>query len=220
MFSKQRLELPKVAPAFVSPVRSESHQAHGAFTPTSSAFPSLRHIADSTAGTSLFSTFPGLRRRRRPAQLVWRIDYEPLSQSDVSASTPSSPTSLFSAPAIIIPSISRTTPFTPSGETSPTTSFSTLSYDHDDRPKPSPATITLKDVDVLVRLEKSSKFCKRRAQCSGCGKVGADYPRCNKCGDMWCSRDCRLHGPGGDGKRHICGPSRTSSPDLKDCSRI
>lgn len=53
---------------------------------------------------------------------------------------------------------------------------------------------------VLAQLERDSKFCKARARCSTCKKPGSDYPRCAKCGEMWCSRDCRLVG----GKRHIC----------------
>jgi hypothetical protein len=57
---------------------------------------------------------------------------------------------------------------------------------------------------ILAACEKMSRVSSR-AVCSTCMKPGYDYPRCAKCGDMWCSRACRLR----DGvKRHIC--SRTN----------
>ena len=57
---------------------------------------------------------------------------------------------------------------------------------------------------TLAQLEKKSKFCKQKLYCSTCRKAGTDFPRCAKCGEMWCSRSCRLVG----GKRHVCN-SRT-----------
>lgn len=53
---------------------------------------------------------------------------------------------------------------------------------------------------ILSKLEKSSRFCTQTVSCSTCGKPGQDYPRCSKCGELWCSRSCRLVG----GKRHVC----------------
>ncbi|KAF9241183.1 hypothetical protein BU15DRAFT_87392 [Melanogaster broomeanus] len=52
---------------------------------------------------------------------------------------------------------------------------------------------------VLEAVEKSSKL-SYRTTCSTCLKSGRDFPRCPRCNDMWCSRECRLQG----GKRHVC----------------
>lgn len=53
---------------------------------------------------------------------------------------------------------------------------------------------------VLARLERDSKFFKAKVRCSTCGKTGAGFPMCGRCGEMWCSRECRV----GNGKRHVC----------------
>jgi len=52
---------------------------------------------------------------------------------------------------------------------------------------------------ILEAVESASKLSSRTA-CSPCLKSGFDYPRCPRCKDMWCSRECRLQG----GKRHVC----------------
>ncbi|TFK91108.1 hypothetical protein K466DRAFT_515938 [Polyporus arcularius HHB13444] len=54
---------------------------------------------------------------------------------------------------------------------------------------------------VLEDLERSSMFRVRTA-CATCGIRGSNFPTCPKCGEMWCSRVCRLQKS--DGKRHIC----------------
>ncbi|KIM56769.1 hypothetical protein SCLCIDRAFT_1220035 [Scleroderma citrinum Foug A] len=68
---------------------------------------------------------------------------------------------------------------------------------------PSPSVENLNLHPVLEALEKKSRL-SCRSQCSTCLKIGRDYPRCGRCAQMWCSRECRLQG----GKKHIC-PSRT-----------
>ncbi|KAI0372144.1 hypothetical protein BV20DRAFT_98943 [Pilatotrama ljubarskyi] len=57
---------------------------------------------------------------------------------------------------------------------------------------------------VLESLERSSMFCVQTA-CATCGKHGSNFPCCPRCGEMWCSRSCRLQR--GNGKRHICSKS-------------
>ncbi|KAH7885273.1 hypothetical protein F5I97DRAFT_1353987 [Phlebopus sp. FC_14] len=56
---------------------------------------------------------------------------------------------------------------------------------------------------VLEAVERGSKL-SYRTMCSTCMKVGRDFPRCGRCGEMWCSRECRLQG----GKKHVCAPRR------------
>jgi len=196
----------KTSPSPAIPVilkaETQTLKAYGAFTPTSSAFPSLKYFADSTLSTSILPSLTGItRRRRKPSQLVWRIDYEPISDSSThSSSEGSSPVSsihpLHTPPSI--PSISRTTSY--SAAPSPATLFSTTLFD-----EPTPKVSLHK---ALATLEKKSKFCTRSVRCATCGKAGSDYPRCGKCGEVWCSRPCRING----GNKHVC--TRTSIPTV------
>ncbi|KAI6015572.1 hypothetical protein BKA83DRAFT_2082597 [Pisolithus microcarpus] len=62
----------------------------------------------------------------------------------------------------------------------------------DESPRKPPAEIH-KLHPVLEGLERKSRVsCS--SQCSTCLKSGRDFPRCGRCGQMWCSRDCRLQG--------------------------
>ncbi|KAI0917165.1 hypothetical protein AcV5_007711 [Taiwanofungus camphoratus] len=54
---------------------------------------------------------------------------------------------------------------------------------------------------TLVDLEYASRF-RVHAVCVTCSKTGANFPSCARCGEMWCSRDCRLKG--NSGSRHAC----------------
>ncbi|KAG0693182.1 hypothetical protein DFH29DRAFT_414012 [Suillus ampliporus] len=52
---------------------------------------------------------------------------------------------------------------------------------------------------ILEAVESASKLSCRTV-CVTCLKTGRDFPHCPRCGDMWCSRECRMQG----GKRHVC----------------
>ncbi|EIW80975.1 hypothetical protein CONPUDRAFT_137097 [Coniophora puteana RWD-64-598 SS2] len=52
---------------------------------------------------------------------------------------------------------------------------------------------------ILEAVEGASQFSSQTV-CVACGKHGRDFPRCPRCGDLWCSRQCRMQG----GKRHVC----------------
>ena len=54
---------------------------------------------------------------------------------------------------------------------------------------------------VLENLEQTSLFRVVTA-CATCGKRGSNFPCCPRCGEMWCSRVCRLQK--GNGKKHVC----------------
>ncbi|KZT12045.1 uncharacterized protein LAESUDRAFT_164293 [Laetiporus sulphureus 93-53] len=54
---------------------------------------------------------------------------------------------------------------------------------------------------TLTDLEHASRF-RVQAVCVICKKNGANFPSCPRCGEMWCSRDCRLKG--NNGARHTC----------------
>ena len=57
---------------------------------------------------------------------------------------------------------------------------------------------------VLKALERGSRL-SCRTTCSTCRKAGTNFPRCPRCGEMWCSRPCRLRG----GRKHVCAISTT-----------
>ena len=62
---------------------------------------------------------------------------------------------------------------------------------------------------VLQAAERASKLLKSTVQCSTCGDRGKDFPRCGKCGEAWCSRQCRLKGLSSGGtKKHVCRPEK------------
>lgn len=54
---------------------------------------------------------------------------------------------------------------------------------------------------ILEALEDASKFRVRTA-CAHCRRAGSNFPCCPRCGEMWCSRECRIQATGG--KRHVC----------------
>jgi len=100
--------------------------------------------------------------------------------------------SIQSSPKHKVPYITRTLPPSPVQVCPPssTSSFSMTSHHVQSNLTP-----------ILAQLEKKSKLCRQKMHCSTCRKTGADFPRCGKCGESWCSRSCRLV----EGKRHVCG---------------
>lgn len=59
---------------------------------------------------------------------------------------------------------------------------------------------------ALAAVERSSRLLKANVACAVCGDTGKDFPRCGRCGEAWCSRDCRLVSLAGK-KRHVCATS-------------
>lgn len=181
------LGFPKSSSGTSTPLESEV--AHGSFTPTSAAFPCLTNLI--TSNYPAF-TLGGYSRRRRLSLFDWS-ERNSETGSDTS-SVPASPTSSFrSSCASSIPGITRTSSYDTHSSTSSTLSLLDEPL-HRIRAKSSEMN------PILSELERKSKLCKLIASCATCGKHGSDYPRCGKCGEMWCSRPCRLRG----GKKHIC----------------
>ncbi|KAF9483437.1 hypothetical protein BDN70DRAFT_990310 [Pholiota conissans] len=161
------------------------HEAYGSFIPARSATSTLQDFA-SYVSPPITRT---MKRRRRVTfddkcshTSSWRDD------NDSSSSTSST-----------VPYITRTPYSSLFSPPSPASTSSSLSPPLS--PLPSP---TEELHPILATLEKKSRFCTQRVQCSTCRKEGSDFPRCPKCGDMWCSRPCRLV----NGKRHTCSSSR------------
>ena len=64
----------------------------------------------------------------------------------------------------------------------------------------------LKIDPLLAALEAASRV-NVKSRCAICGKAGVNFPKCQKCGMTFCSRDCRVASGGDEGLRlgkHIC----------------
>ena len=158
--------------------RGSELNVYGSFRPIHSASSSLKLFTRSSSAT--FS-----RPALKPLQLTWTHDSDLLRDSE--ASSPRSTDTFLSTISDVL-SISHTSPYH-SQKTSAASSTTLIN----DRP-------ALPPLDAkLAAVERASKFCAKSLHCSCCGKVGSDFPRCGKCGEMWCSRQCRL-----SKGRHYC----------------
>jgi len=166
-----------------TPPTLETEVARGSFTPTSSAFPCLTNMIASHYPGSI----SGYSRRRQHSMFEWPNTPFETGGSDTSSVIASPTSRSFFAP---VPGISRTS-------SSDTHSFISSTSD-----APSHAVrIGRSEMNpILSQLERGSKFCSIAVGCATCGKPGSDYPRCGNCGEMWCSRPCRLR----RGKKHVC----------------
>ncbi|KAI9058340.1 hypothetical protein FKP32DRAFT_1669228 [Trametes sanguinea] len=54
---------------------------------------------------------------------------------------------------------------------------------------------------TLDDLERTSRF-RVDSKCMHCHRTGSNFPSCAKCGERWCSRECRLQGQ--RGAAHAC----------------
>ena len=180
--------LPKPAPA--SPVASGAEETIGAFSPTSCPRLHLQHVL----GTAPRS------RKRRGERL--RLDFDfasDLAQQQQQRRDGAASGSDASPPLSPIPSICRT----PSSEseyvsTAPSSAGPATPV-HSATTSPVIPHKALRP--ILEALEDASKFRVRTA-CAACARVGSNFPCCPRCGEMWCSRECRLQSTGG--KRHVC----------------
>lgn len=65
---------------------------------------------------------------------------------------------------------------------------------------------SLKVDPLLAALEAASRV-NVKSRCAICGKAGVNFPKCQKCGMTFCSRDCRIASGGDEGIRlgkHVC----------------
>ena len=71
------------------------------------------------------------------------------------------------------------------------------------RTKPTPPPIP----PTLMSIEQSSRLMRDRVHCATCATAGVDFPRCPRCDEAWCSRECRTARMDvlPDGRRkHVC----------------
>jgi len=192
--SKISFDLRKACPT--STVNAVTGSCNAQSSPSASASASLRSLAgphSSREQTSL----RGLQRKKCPMPGM-TVDTALSAHSSLETS-PSSPSSSLSTKSSksSIRSISRT---------SSTSCVSDIPSTAPSSAVPSkPPSLKAKTQctqlhPVLAACERRSKMSSRTV-CATCMKVGYDYPKCAKCGEMWCSRVCRLRD---GGKRHIC----------------
>lgn len=172
--------VPKATP--VSSVSAEAEETIGAFSPTSCPRLHLHHLL----------AISSARRTRKIERLRLDFDFAVDASSGEAGDAPASP----------IPSICRT----PSSYDAESDYFPTAPS------SAGPATpvhsVTASPVlqhkalrPILEALEDASRFRVQTA-CAACRKVGSNFPCCPRCGEMWCSRACRVKSTGG--KKHVC----------------
>lgn len=177
----------------VQPVTVGSEETIGSFTPTSCP----RQHLQSVLGTSF-----------RPGQLKsvarrLKLTTSSLPPYKLSNGLDDVSTVFSSPPYSPLPSICRTPSSEANSEylsTAPS-SAGPLTPVHSTSTSPTLREHSLQPLEILEVLEARSKF-RVRTSCATCQRPGSNFPCCPRCGDMWCSRDCRLKS--GNGKRHIC----------------
>ncbi|EKM51520.1 uncharacterized protein PHACADRAFT_186983 [Phanerochaete carnosa HHB-10118-sp] len=69
---------------------------------------------------------------------------------------------------------------------------------------------------TLSNLEQKSRL-RVPGQCVACKRTGHNFPSCPACGDMWCSRECRIQATAG--RKHVC-PSRKDTHSSEATSSV
>ncbi|KAI0822271.1 hypothetical protein BC628DRAFT_686340 [Trametes gibbosa] len=192
-------------------IASPSHMdLVGSFAPTSSPRERLLSLLSPTGAPS--SHTPSGARSTRHASLrvstarAHRPNPGPVARRRQSASSP-----IDAPPSPALPSICRTPSSYTGSEyfsTAPSSAGPATPV-HTMAPLPPPLLTRKAESSslhpVLEGLERTSMFAVR-TPCASCGRNGSNFPCCPKCGEMWCSRACRLQK--GNGKRHTCASRR------------
>ncbi|KAF9808519.1 hypothetical protein IEO21_07850 [Rhodonia placenta] len=182
------LPLPKPAPAVLH-TSQDDLELLGSFTPTSSPRRSLRSL--------LAAEQPRTYPSQIPPHPSDSGAYDAASNGDQAPSRAWPPSRHLSS----LPSICRT-PSSYSGSDYFSSVPSSAGPPTPARETSPPPTLNHKALHpVLESLEDASKISVQ-TRCANCTKKGANFPSCPRCGEMWCSRECRLQSSGG--KKHTC----------------
>ncbi|KAI0670804.1 hypothetical protein C8Q78DRAFT_1032040 [Trametes maxima] len=176
----------------------------GSFTPTSCPRRRLLSILSTGAAADLSPT-PSATQSPRRISLRLDTGRPECTPADAATRRRLSVSSPMESPSTPLPSICRTPSSYSGSEYFPTAPSSAGPA----TPVHTAATLPVARKSeslhpVLENLERTSLFCVQTA-CATCGKGGSNFPCCPRCGEMWCSRACRLQR--GNGKRHICSRS-------------
>ncbi|KAI0648073.1 hypothetical protein C8Q79DRAFT_551575 [Trametes meyenii] len=174
----------------------------GSFAPTSCPRRRLLSIL-STGGAPCPSPAPSATQSPRRVSL--RLDTSRPKRPDAASRRTWSASSPVDSPSTPLPSICRTPSSYSGSEYFPTAPSSAGPATPAHTAAALPVARKSESLHpVLEKLERTSMFCVQTA-CATCGKGGSNFPCCPRCGEMWCSRACRLQR--GNGKRHICSRS-------------
>jgi len=204
LFSRARTHALSLRPVRISSASTEPdahiHQSatpHMPFTLHASPISTSAHLPSPTASSVKSPSMPSSPQvmSTHPPTLSKPLERRP----SVSPSSRASP----KLPGPSRPSASRRLSRTPPNSLE-VTLLSQQPPVKDDRVLPLPP------LDPALRAaECASKLLKSTIPCSTCGDHGKDFPRCGKCGEAWCSRQCRLKDLSNAGtKRHVCDPEK------------
>ncbi|RPD62412.1 hypothetical protein L226DRAFT_532580 [Lentinus tigrinus ALCF2SS1-7] len=165
-----------------------------------------------SARDSLLSFMSGLPIEERPSRAPTRTFRDHSTSTSPGASSNSrAPSKASTSPASRPRTISRVsqqrspTRFSTRGRSpSPTSSIDSLDTASSSEAPATPRTHSILAHELpasssLEELERTSRF-RVPCVCMTCKRAGSNFPSCAKCGDMWCSRECRV----GTAGTHAC----------------
>ncbi|KAI0372143.1 hypothetical protein BV20DRAFT_1050914 [Pilatotrama ljubarskyi] len=187
------------APSPSIPIPSKSPALSYIDLDSPDATPTYNHFSSARDALRLFvgGTSVDERPSRAPTRTFFR-DRVPASRSPDSEASPS-------------PSSSEVLEHRSRTRSSARSSSPTPSIDSLDTASSSEAPATPKTQSVLAHelplslddVERSSPY-RVESKCASCHRSGLNFPSCAKCGERWCSRECRLHGQHGSSATHAC----------------
>ncbi|KAK7690093.1 hypothetical protein QCA50_006739 [Cerrena zonata] len=177
----------------VKPVTVGSEETIGSFTPTSCPRQHLQSVLGTSFRTGQLKNIARRLKLSTHSLPPYKSSRGPDDVCTVFPSPPDSP----------LPSICRTPSSETDSEYFPTapSSAGPLTPVHSTTTSPTLRKRSLQPSEILEVLEAQSKF-RVRTSCAACHRPGSNFPCCPRCGEMWCSRECRLKS--GNGRRHIC----------------
>ncbi|OSD07238.1 hypothetical protein PYCCODRAFT_1422034 [Trametes coccinea BRFM310] len=179
------LPIPPKSPA-LSSIDLENHDATATYTYFSSA------------RNALLAFVGGTPVEERPSRAPTRTFFH----DRVSASRSPDSSSTSSPPRSAMEHRSRTR--SSARSISPAPSIDSLDTASSSEAPATPKTQSILAHELLPTLddlERSSRF-RVDSKCMHCHRTGSNFPSCAKCGERWCSRQCRLQGQ--RGAAHAC----------------
>ncbi|KAI0670803.1 hypothetical protein C8Q78DRAFT_974723 [Trametes maxima] len=167
------------------------------------AAPTYNHLA--SARDVLLILTGGSPADERPSRAPTRTFFHDRAPASRSPDSASSHSPVFAA------GLSTEQHLRPRTHSSPRSASPTPSIDSLDTASSSEAPATPRTHTMLAHelppslddLERASRF-RVESRCVRCHRAGSNFPSCSKCGEMWCSRECRLQGQAAAGRTHAC----------------
>ncbi|KAI0632107.1 hypothetical protein C8Q77DRAFT_1158778 [Trametes polyzona] len=169
------------------------------------ATPSYNHL--SSARDALLTAVGGSPIDERPSRSPTRTffrDRAPVSSSPDSETSPSRFHSSSSSPGHGSHHRSRTQSSARSPSRSPSIDSLDTASSSEAPATPRTHSVLVHELPSLDDLERASRF-RVESTCVNCRRAGSNFPSCAKCGERWCSRECRLQAQrGSPAGTHAC----------------